>query len=171
MTMMNVPDVLETGRLTLRLFDESDWLPLCELFSDEESVRHTIKTPLEDWQTWRMLACYIGHWRIRGYGPYAVISKEDGGLVGVVGLWCPGEWPEPELKWALQRRFWGRGYATEAAAAVRDMVKTELRWQRLISLIFQGNHRSIAVAQRLGAKHERTIPFRDGTADIFVHAM
>jgi RimJ/RimL family protein N-acetyltransferase len=167
--MIEIPDNLETLRLKLRMFDESDWQPLCDLFQDEESVRYTIKTPLENWQTWRMLACYVGHWRIRGYGPYAVIERNGGELVGVVGLWFPGEWPEPELKWALRKRFWGRGYATEAATEVRDMVKRDLKWKRLISLIFHGNTRSMAVAQRLEARLEKTIPFREGFADIFVH--
>jgi len=167
--MIDVPTTVDTSRLTLRMFEESDWQQLCDLFRDEESVRYTIKTPLEDWQTWRMLACYVGHWNIRGYGPYAVVIKDGGHLAGVVGLWRPGEWPEPELKWALRKRYWGCGYATEAAAAVRDMVKRDLKWKRLISLIFHGNRRSVAVAQRLGATFERTVPFRGDAADIFVH--
>jgi hypothetical protein len=52
-------------------------------------VRYTIKTPLENWQTWRMLACYIGHWKIRGYGPYAVIEKNEGELVVPLGFGFP----------------------------------------------------------------------------------
>jgi RimJ/RimL family protein N-acetyltransferase len=49
------------------------------------------------------------------------------------------------------------------------MVKRDLKWTRLISLIFHGNLRSTAVAKRLGAKFEKTVPFRDSAADIFVH--
>lgn len=115
------------------MFRETDWQPLCDFFRDEECVRYTIKTPLEDWQTWRMLACYIGHWTMRGYGPYAVVEKSSSELVGAVGLWFPGEWPEPELKGALRRCFWGKGYATEAASAVCDMAQRTLKWKRLIS--------------------------------------
>jgi len=51
------------------------------------------------------------------------------------------------------------------------MVKRDLKWKRLISLIFHGNCRSIAVAQRLGATFEKTILFRESAADIFVHAI
>jgi RimJ/RimL family protein N-acetyltransferase len=166
---MNHFEILETQRLWLRAFQETDWQPLCDFFRDEECVRYTIKTPLEDWQTWRMLACYIGHWTIRGYGPYAVVEKNGGELVGAVGLWFPGDWPEPELKWALRRRFWGKGYATEAAAAVRDMAQKTLKWSRLISLILPRNRPSVNVAKRLGGKFEKTIPFRGGTADIFAY--
>jgi RimJ/RimL family protein N-acetyltransferase len=66
-------------------------------------------------------------------------------------------------------RFWGKGYATEAGTAVRDMTLGSLKWKRLISLIFPGNQRSIAVAQRLGGRYEKTIYFRGETANIFVY--
>lgn len=108
---------------------------------------------------------------MRGYGPYAVVEKASREVVGTVGLWFPGEWPEPELKWALRRRFWGKGYATEAASAVRDMTQRSLKWSRLISLIFPGNRRSIAVASRLGAQFEQNIPFRGETADVFAYVV
>jgi RimJ/RimL family protein N-acetyltransferase len=90
-------------------------------------------------------------------------------MIGPVGLWFPGEWPEPEIKWCLARRFWGRGYATEAAAAVKTMTARELGWPRLISLILPGNTRSKAVARRLGGYYERTVPFRAGDAEIFAY--
>lgn len=168
---IEAPRTIETQRLDLRPFQESDWLPLCDLFRDPECVRYTIQTPLEDWKTWRTLASYIGHWSLRGYGPYAAVEKASRELVGTVGLWFPGEWPEPELMWALRRRFWGKGYATEAANRVREMAERSLGWNRLISLIFEGNHRSVAVAKRLGAELEKTIAFRGGTADIYVYRL
>lgn len=90
-------------------------------------------------------------------------------MVGPVGLWCPGEWPEPEIKWCLARRFWGHGYATEAAVAVKAMAARELGWPRLISLILPENDRSKAVARRLGGRFDGTIPFRGGHAEIFVY--
>lgn len=166
---MKVPQTIETDRLHLRAFRERDWRPLCDFFRDEECVRYTLKTPLEDWQVWRVVASYVGHWTFRGYGPYAVVEKSTGELVGAVGLWFPGEWPEPELKWLLRRRFWGKGYATEAAAEVRETAARSLKWTRLVSLIFPGNDRSIAVAKRLGGHFDKTIPFRDGTANVFVY--
>jgi RimJ/RimL family protein N-acetyltransferase len=35
--------------------------------------------------------------------------------LGTVGLWYPVDWPAPEIKWALIRKAWGKGYAREAA--------------------------------------------------------
>jgi RimJ/RimL family protein N-acetyltransferase len=98
-----LPQKIETARLILRMFQESDWDDLHEMFSDEECVRYTVKTVLEKWQTWRTLASYLGHWQIKGYGPYAVVEKSSGKMIGPVGLWYPGDWPEPEIKWSLTK--------------------------------------------------------------------
>lgn len=156
----NLPTSLETPRLKLRMFEEKDWQPLCAMFADEEWVRYTTQVPLEDWQTWRTLATYLGHWQLRGYGPYAVVEKASGELIGPVGLWYPGgDRQEPEIKWAVAKPFWGKGFATEAAAAVRDLAK-QCGWQRLISLILVDNERSKAVAVRLGGQYEKTVLFR-----------
>jgi hypothetical protein len=90
-------------------------------------------------------------------------------MMGPVGLWFPIEWPEPEIKWSLARRFWGFGFATEAATAVRDMAAVVLRRSRLVSVIRPENTRSQAVARRLGGVYEKPIPFRAGMADIYAY--
>ena len=166
-----MPTALETQRLELRMWRESDWAPLCQMFSDPECVRYTIGTPLPDWMTWRWLAAYLGHWQLRGYGPYAVVEKSTGKMVGPVGLWYPGDWPEPEMKWSLAREHWGKGFVTEAAHAVKALAAEVLEWRRLISLILPENERSKAVARRLGGVFEKTIPFRGGHAEVFVYAL
>jgi RimJ/RimL family protein N-acetyltransferase len=166
-----IPQRIETARLHLRMFTEADWEPLCQIFRDEECVRYTTTIPLTDWQTWRWMAGYLGHWHLRGYGPYAVIEKQSGRMIGPVGLWYPGDWPEPEIKWSIVREFWGHGYATEAASAVLDMSTRTLKRSRLISLILPDNERSKAVARRLGGEYEKTISFRDGKADIFAYRL
>jgi len=162
---------LDTPRLTLRMFRESDWDAVFEIFRDDECVRFTIGSTLNRWQSWRTLAGYLGHSSLRGYGPYAVTLKATGETIGPVGLWFPGEWAEPEVKWALARRFWGYGYATEAATAVIAMATTVLSWERLVSLILPANERSKEVARGLGGTYEATIPFRDGVADIFAYPL
>ena len=109
-------------------------------------------------------------WVEDGFGRFMVVRKDDGVLLGRVGLlaWDPAGWrsglrseigerAEVELGWTLVRRAWGLGYATEAAAAVRDWAFREVRPHRLISLIHPDNERSLRVAARLGERYERTI--------------
>ena len=71
-------------------------------------------------ETWRHMAFMVGHWQLRGYGPWAVEEKASGELVGRVGFLNPEGWPAFELGWTLARKFWGRGYATEAARRALD---------------------------------------------------
>jgi RimJ/RimL family protein N-acetyltransferase len=162
-----MPEVIETDRLLLRQFQEADWKMLGEILSDPEAVRYTIKTPFSDWQTWRFLATYLGHWQIRGFGPYAVVEKSSGHMIGPVGLWYPGDWPEPEIKYTLNRHFWGKGYASEAALAVKNEAVKHLDRKTLISLILPENEASKATSRKIGGAYEKTIPFRDGQAEIF----
>jgi RimJ/RimL family protein N-acetyltransferase len=68
-----------------------------------------------------------------------------------------GPHAQPELGWALIREHWGFGYATEAAAAIRDWARESRSIDRLVSLISSDNVRSQRVAERLGALPAETI--------------
>ena len=103
----------------------------------------------------------IGHWQLRGYGPYAIEIKESGKVAGPVGMWFPQEWPEPEIKWGLARAYWGNGFAREAALAVREMAAEYFPDLKLISIIDPENEGSIKVALSIGATLERTTRLRD----------
>lgn len=164
-----IPDHLETRRLRLRTFREQDWRDLHAYYSDPECTRYTVGKPLREAGTWQLLASMIGHWEMRGYGPYAVEEQSSGRVIGPVGLWYPLDWPEPEIKWALARDYWGRGYALEAALAVREMAAGRLPDIRLISLIQAANQASIALAERMGARFERTLAFRGGEWHLYRH--
>jgi len=164
-----IPKEIETERLILRTFKEEDWKDLHAYYSDELCMKYTIGKTLKDWETWRQVATMIGHWQIRGFGPYAMEDKETGRVLGPVGMWYPLEWPEPEIKWGLARAYWGKGYAGEAAEAVRLMAIQYLSEFDLISLISKDNFGSIKLAESLGAAYEKTIPFRDSEALIYRH--
>ena len=165
-----VPLALESARLLLRMPNEGDWRPLHAYFGDADSVRYTLGAPLTEAQTWRTLAGVVGHWAWRGYGPYTLIDKDEGGVLGLAGLWYPNDWPEPEIKWALLPEARGRGFAAEAARAVRVMSREHLPGRRLISLIAIGNEASVRVALAAGARLEREIDFRGSRAAIYRHA-
>ena len=104
-------------------------------------------------------------WATEGVGPFVIeTAATDREVVGQAGLmifdtrgWTASTWADagthaqPELGWALMRAHWGRGYATEAAAAIRRWAYEVRGIDRLVSLIAPDNIRSQRVAQRLGA--------------------
>ena len=164
-----IPEKIETRRLILRMFRDSDWIDLHKLYSDSECIKYTLQRTLTEGESWRPMAGMIGHWQLRGYGPYAVEDKTTGVVMGPVGLWYPNDWPEPEIKWALSRSFWGQGYASEAARAVKQMAAEYVSDVSLISLIFSENERSQKLALALGAEFEKEIEFRGLSAHIYRH--
>jgi len=142
---------LQTKQLTLRMHRESDFDAYAEMVADPEVMRFiadgkALSRPL----AWRNLALMIGHWHLRGYGPWAVEERSTGQLVGRIGFWKPEGWPGFELGWILRRQFWRRGYATEGARAALDFAFTQMDQPEVISLIYPENAASIRVALRLG---------------------
>jgi [ribosomal protein S5]-alanine N-acetyltransferase len=74
---------------------------------------------------------------------------------------------EHEIAYLLGSQWWGRGYATEAAAAIRDHARGTLGLDRLISLIAPENTPSKAVALRIGMWHERDLTFEGRPTSLF----
>jgi len=158
--MRAVPS-LDTPRLRLRQFAEADFDDYAALCADAEVMRYVSdQGPLSREDAWRQLAMLAGHWSLRGYGMWAVEELASGAFVGRVGLHYPEGWPEPEIGWALAHRYWGRGYAFEAATAALRVAFATLDWARAVSLISPPNLRSIRLAERLGARFERRLVVR-----------
>ena len=148
---------LETERLVMRPFAESDLDAYAAMCADPEVMRFLGGETWDRMQTWRHIAATLGHWQLRGYGPWAVEEKASGTMVGRVGFINPEGWPGFELGWTLARPAWGHGFATEAAARALEHAFTEMGRDHVISLIHPDNKPSLAVAQRLGETFERTV--------------
>jgi len=130
---------------------EADATALFEISQEPEVVRFVGDRHVPTLQeTWRMVAAWIGHWALRGYGQWAIEERASGRFIGRAGIINPADWPGPEVGYLLGRPWWGRGYATEAARAAMDWGFHEIGFTDLISLIDPLNHASIAVATRLG---------------------
>jgi RimJ/RimL family protein N-acetyltransferase len=164
-----VPERLESPRLVLRMLRDDDWRILHDYYSDAECTRYTLGRVLTEGESWRTLAAMVGHWQLRGYGPYALESKANGELLGISGLWYPYDFPEREIKWGLLRRHWHQGYASEAARAVLHMALKVYPAKPPISFIDARNAGSIRVAAALGATLERETEFRGDRYQVYRH--
>ncbi len=150
---------LETQRLLLRTWEPDDFEAYAAMSAEPEVMRflsHDGK-PLSRFDAWRSFAAQVGHWKLRGFGMFAVVERTSGDLVGRIGPWQPEGWPDFEIGWTLGGKYWGRGYATEAVKACITYSFTELRRSHLISIIDPDNIRSIRVAERVGEQLEGTV--------------
>jgi RimJ/RimL family protein N-acetyltransferase len=141
---------LETDRLLLRWFRDTDFDRYLEMSSDPEVMRFLGGKPQTEIEAWKSMAAFMGHWYFRGYGVWAVEEKASGNLIGRIGFMNPAGWPGFELGWTLGRNSWGKGYATEGAGRALEYAFTEMNREHLISCIAPDNINSIKVAERLG---------------------
>ena len=109
--------------------------------------------PLDRSEAWRWFALMIGQWGLLGFWPVETVDRQP---VGMVGIWNPEGWPEPKLGWVMFAGSEGRGYADEAAKEARRYTYNVPGIEPLNSNIFPGNDCSNALAERSGARYERS---------------
>jgi ribosomal-protein-alanine N-acetyltransferase len=115
--------ILETERLVLREWTPEDVDVLFKMCSDAETMRH-----IGDGKAWQgverarlWLERVTTAYAERGYGPWAVVEKATGKVVGSCGFSYIAALSEIDFGYVFAREHWGRGFATEAArAAFRD---------------------------------------------------
>ena len=143
---------LSTPRLTLRAPELGDAAVLAMLGDNYDVARMTTRMPHP--YTLRDAEEFVGRLRARTSADQQtfLIDADGEGCAGVIGFFIDDGAVLPEIGYWLGRPFWGRGYATEAAAAaVRHAFETLAR-PRVISLVAPENVASAAVARRLGAR-------------------
>jgi RimJ/RimL family protein N-acetyltransferase len=164
---MNIP-VIETERLRLRALCADDFEPYARMMADSDVTRYLGDgKPLSRADAWRQLAMILGHWELRGFGLWAVEDKASGELLGRIGCYDPEGWPAFEIGYTLARHAWGKGYASEGAAAALTYARIVLGKREITSVIKTGNRASMNVATKLGATWSETVPFYESTAEIY----
>lgn len=158
---------LTTERLTLRPHVMADFPGFRTVLTGLRAVY--MDGPHDDLGAWHMFCADVAHWSLRGIGGLAVTRKTTGEVVGQVAITHPPHFPELELGWLTYDGHEGQGYVTEAAGAFRDWAFAQ-GWPTLVSYIDPGNDRSIAVAERLGARRDAAAPRPSPEDLVYRHA-
>jgi RimJ/RimL family protein N-acetyltransferase len=159
---------LETERLILREWRESDLDGLCEFHADPVSVAVYHENPSRH-DVWRRIAMRIGHWMLRGFGPWALEDKVTGAFVGACSLYYPEGWGDVELGYGIHPKFRGRGLAVEAAKRAREHGYSHHGFKRLVSYVSADNANSNRVAQKLGATPDGIFTISNMPHTIYLH--
>ena len=137
----------------LRRWRAADLEPFAALNADPEAMEHMISTldhDASDALAYRIDLDFKEH----GLGLWAVEIPGETPFAGFVGLSVPSFearfTPAVEVGWRLARRFWGRGYATEAGAAALADGFDRVGLAEIVSFTWVGHTRSRAVMERLG---------------------
>jgi len=144
---------LKTQRLRLRSWLETDREPFAAMNADP-AVMEFFPNLLTRTQSDALVDRFEVRFDEIGYCPWAVEEHGSGAFIGFVGLnpvpdvlpFAPGV----EIGWRLARPFWGRGYATEAAAEAMRFGFDDCELAEIVSLTAAINRRSWRVMERLG---------------------
>jgi ribosomal-protein-alanine N-acetyltransferase len=152
-------NVLETERLSLRRLTAEDAPFMLALLNEpsflrfigdrkvrtvDEARAYIQKGPAE---------MYARH----GHGLYLASLKEDGTPAGMCGLIKRDGLEDVDIGFAFLPAFWGRGYASEAAAAVLEYGRKTLGLRRIVAITVPDNQSSIRLLEKIGLKFERMI--------------
>jgi RimJ/RimL family protein N-acetyltransferase len=150
---------IKTDRLLLRPLTTADLEEVVEMHSTPEVERtmgafdrRTARARLERNEL---------EWDERGHGLVAILERATGRFLGRSGLKYWSQFDETEVGWVLRPEVWGQGFATEAGRACIDWGFGTLQVPYLTAMIVPDNHRSIAVAKRLGMEPLRSDALMD----------
>ncbi len=151
--------IIETERLMLREFSAHDFDKLFEILSDPETMQH-YPAPFNEervkgWIEWN-LQNYADH----GFGLWAVVLRETGGLIGDCGLTIQNINGEqlPEIGYHIHKKYWRKGFGSEAARAVRNWAFENTEFDCLYSYMKYSNIGSYSTALAIGMKKVKEYP-------------
>jgi len=170
---MGAAPTLETARLTLRPFRESDLDAQAAIMRDPETMRYLGAAPQSREETWRRMLAAPGLWTMLGYGYWAVERRADGRFLGQIGFAdykrdvAPSIEGIPEMGWIFASDAGGHGYAAEACAAAIAWAEDALDAGEYTAIIAPDNARSIRLAERLGFGERQEVLYRGEPILIF----
>jgi ribosomal-protein-alanine N-acetyltransferase len=152
------PDI-ETIRLLCRRFTPDDLHSLAVIRADADVMKYTTGRPesVQEVQAW--LNKWMAHWRDHGFGRWALIDKATGTLAGWCGLLYLEDTTDVEIGYGLAKDYWGKGLATEAAAATMKYGFEQLSLPRIVAVAWPENMASHRVLEKLGMKYVKTGKF------------
>ncbi|MGE6204429.1 GNAT family N-acetyltransferase [Guptibacillus hwajinpoensis] len=150
--------VLSTNRLILRKMKEMDVDHLLEIFSDKEAMKYYPACKSRE-DTLKWVEWTLHHYKVYGFGMWIVEEKDSGRFLGQCGLVLQkiDGCVEVEIGYLFAKKYWGNGYASEAALACKKYGFEQIGLSKLISLIDPENKASIKVAKRIGMTYEKTV--------------
>lgn len=151
--------MIETERLLLREYTPDDFDALYEIVSDPETMAH-YPAPFDEARTRRWIDWNLENYAEYGFGLWAVVLKETGEFIGDCGITMQNIDGEmlPEIGYHIHKKYWRRGFAKEAAGAVRDWAFLNTKYHALYSYMKYTNEGSWRTALANGMKKVKEYP-------------
>lgn len=152
---------IEDAEFILQLLNEPSWLR----FIGDKGVRS-----LKDARNYILNGPVEMYSRL-GFGLYLVELKEEVASIGICGLIKRDSLEDIDIGFAFLPKFWGRGYAYEAASAVMEYGRKTFGLTRLVAITSTDNYISAGLLEKLGFNFERMIKLSDDSEEIKLFAV
>ena len=151
--------MIETERLLLREYTPADFDALYEIISDPKTMAH-YPAPYDRAGTQRWLDWCMDCYARCGFGLWAAVLKEKDEFIGDCGITIQNIDGEmlPEIGYHIHKKHWRKGYAKEAARAVRDWVFRNTEYDTIYSYMKYTNVASWSTAMANGMKKVKEYP-------------
>jgi ribosomal-protein-alanine N-acetyltransferase len=144
---------LHTGRLVLRPINISDAILFYEIMNDAEVMRYFPNSePMSLERAKGFIENQSAQWKKNGFGHWALIHEYV--LIGWCGLQHLPETNEDEVAYCIDKNYWGRGLATEAAQASVSYGFNTLKLKELIGITHVKNAASQNVLKKIGMRFD-----------------
>ncbi|MBV9989997.1 MAG: GNAT family N-acetyltransferase [Alphaproteobacteria bacterium] len=164
--------ILETERLILRVQTPQDFPAFAQMWADPIVTRFIGGAPLSEEDAWAKFLRIAGHWALLGFGFWGIFEKPSGRRIGEAGILdvkrdiVPSFHGVPEIGWGLLPEVHGKGYATEAVAAIIAWAEGHFGRVRMVCIIDPDNAPSLRVAARSGFKEFARTTYKGDTIAI-----
>ena len=151
--------ILETERLFLREMDMDDFDALYAVLADPSIMQHYPYT-FDEERVREWIVRNMKRYEANGFGLWAVCLKETGEMIGDCGLTLQNIEGEmlPEIGYHIRADQQRKGYAREAAAAVRDWAFANTDYPALYSYCKYTNVGSFKTAESIGMQFLKEYP-------------
>jgi len=164
--------VLETDRLILRQLSTEDAAFILELVNEPSFIQNIgdrgVRT-LEDARSY-ILRVAISSYEKNGFGLNLVMLKESGEAIGMCGLIKRDGLEDVDIGYAFLPRFWSKGYASEAALAIKHYGRDIVGLKRLVAITDPENQGSIRVLEKIGLKYEKMVRLSEDDIELKLFA-
>lgn len=140
---------IKTARLALRPLKQTDGRVLHQIYQSEGVLRYFPNPAPPDLdKVLRFIAAEQAHWEKFGYGNWGILPEGESDIIGWAGLQYLAELDETEVGFLLDRPWWGKGYATEAAKASIRFGFEHCGLDHIIALVHPDNLASQRVIEK-----------------------
>lgn len=165
--------VLESDRLTLRQFSSEDAGFILELLNEPSFIQNIGDRNVRSIEAAKLyikngpVTSYARH----GFGLYLVELKETGQAIGMCGLIKRDTLDDVDIGYAFLPKFWSRGYAVEAALAVKQYARDVAGLPRIVAITDPQNAGSIRVLEKIGMKFEKMVKLSEDDIELKLFAV